>query len=236
MASPFRLKQFQVFHHQSPQAVGTDAILLGAFPSQRNYQHILEVGCGCGIVSLMLAQRYPQAQIDALEIDALGVQEARENAANSPFASQLKIIAADYLNWSADSAFYDLITANPPFFLSGVLSPEQKRQQARHIAADTLKAWLSKMESQLSPTGEIRLILAPDSAALLKKHAAELGLFLVNEISIHHHKNKKAKRYLLTWSRNGNANFNAQRLVLYAEDGLRRTAEFEAWTSDFLLS
>ncbi|HPG74100.1 MAG TPA: tRNA (adenosine(37)-N6)-methyltransferase TrmM, partial [Bacteroidales bacterium] len=48
----FRFKQFSVVHSKSAMKVGTDAVLLGAWASIPNDGEILDIGSGCGIISL----------------------------------------------------------------------------------------------------------------------------------------------------------------------------------------
>ncbi len=58
--------------------VNTDSVLLGAWtngPSNKPCR-ILDIGTGCGILALMMAQRFAGAGIDAMEIDACAAEEA----------------------------------------------------------------------------------------------------------------------------------------------------------------
>ena len=68
----FNCKQFQVKQAKSVFKITTDATLLGALAgNSMNHEplRILEIGCGTGIISLMLAQRFPKAQIEAIDIN-----------------------------------------------------------------------------------------------------------------------------------------------------------------------
>ena len=53
----FRFKQFSVCHQNSAMKIGVDAVLLGAWIDVNNCNTFLDVGCGCGVISLMIAQR-----------------------------------------------------------------------------------------------------------------------------------------------------------------------------------
>ena len=55
--------------------VGTDGVLLGAWA--RGGNRVLDIGTGTGIVALMMAQRFDQARVTALEIDAQAAGQAR---------------------------------------------------------------------------------------------------------------------------------------------------------------
>ena len=85
-----RVQQFQQFVVRDDACgmkVGTDALILGAWAgeSMTNPIQILDVGTGSGILALMLAQRFPSARVDAVELEPDAAAQAIENAAQSPF-------------------------------------------------------------------------------------------------------------------------------------------------------
>ena len=79
MTHTFRLKQVAIQQDQCAMKVGTDAILLGAWSAADTPGNILDIGTGTGIVALMLAQRFPDARVNAVEIDFKAAQQAAEN-------------------------------------------------------------------------------------------------------------------------------------------------------------
>lgn len=79
-----------------------------------SYQ-VLEVGCGCGVISLMLAQRLsdylgktagdPEASdfhIMALDIHSESCEECRGNVESSPWAGQVDVLETDFLRYGVD--------------------------------------------------------------------------------------------------------------------------------------
>ena len=54
--------------------VGTDGCLLGAWA--HGGSHVLDVGTGTGLVALMMAQRFPEATVTGIDIDADAVSQA----------------------------------------------------------------------------------------------------------------------------------------------------------------
>lgn len=86
----FSFKKFTVFHDKCAMKVGTDGVLLGAWATSDRCQTILDLGTGSGLIALMLAQRYPLARIDAIDIDADAVEQAILNFSQSPFATRVQ--------------------------------------------------------------------------------------------------------------------------------------------------
>ena len=134
MANPyFQFKQFTVWHDKCAMKVGTDGVLLGAWCCVENITRILDVGCGTGLISLMLAQRC-QAEIDAVDIDEAACIQARENADRSPFGERLQIFHrpfANFVNESAGIRQYDCIVSNPPYFIDSLKCPDKQRHGIR---------------------------------------------------------------------------------------------------------
>ena len=96
MANPyFQFKQFTVWHDRCAMKVGTDAVLLGAWVRVDDACRMLDIGCGCGLIALMAAQRNAEAKVVAVEIDAEAAGQAQENVAKSPWAERIEVVRAD---------------------------------------------------------------------------------------------------------------------------------------------
>jgi len=85
----FRFKQFEIAHQKSAMKVGVDGVLVGAWADLSGAGRILDAGTGCGLISLMCAQRNPTAQIIGVDIDELSIEEACLNASNSCWNDRL---------------------------------------------------------------------------------------------------------------------------------------------------
>lgn len=166
----FRFKQFSVVNRLSAMKVGTDGVLLGAWAqpaSSVSPRRILDVGCGTGLISLMMAQRFSDSEIVGIEIDPDSASEAEANFAASPWATRLQVIHGDYLQTAFEKTF-DMIVSNPPFFTNGLLAPDSSRQQARHELSLPLASLITHSARCLSPSGTISLVLPSDRLADLQ--------------------------------------------------------------------
>ena len=153
MGSPyFRFKQFTVWHDRCAMKVGTDGVLLGAWAgpgrpgeiSGGSPQTVLDIGTGSGLVALMLAQRYPEAQVTGIDSDAEAAAQARENFTSSPWPQRLRaahISLQEFCRGTAATAAarrFDLIVSNPPFYDTTLTNPDPLRTAARHTGGLTL--------------------------------------------------------------------------------------------------
>mgnify|MGYP003521864546 CR=1 FL=1 len=205
MSTGFRCKQFFVDHGDCAMKVSTDALLLGAWTQVPAQGAVLDIGCGSGILSLMLAQRCTQSLVDAIELDAIAAAAAAKNFAASPFAAQLRLIQGDILTYPASADHlserrYQLIISNPPFFVEALKSTDARRQQARHTDTLPFAALLKVAANLLSREGQFSLVLPCVEAEQLLVLALDAGWRLERDCWVQSIPTKAPMRRLLTIS------------------------------------
>lgn len=181
--SYFRFKQFTVRHDLCAMKVGTDGVILGAWAGLEGTRSILDAGCGSGLISLMLAQRFSMARITAVDIDDGAVIQSDVNFKNSPWAGRLHVLKADIRNWRPEQNF-DLIVCNPPYFVDSLKAPDLRRNTARHTDTMPHEALLSLAEYCLEPDGELAIILPQGEMEKLLGTAFRYGLTPASKISL----------------------------------------------------
>ena len=262
MSNPFfKFQQFIVRHDRCAMKVGTDGVLLGAWAEpavsiQPSTFSILDVGTGSGLVALMLAQRFPQAHIDAIDIDKAAIEQAAENFAASPWSDHLHTFHARLQDWQSHSVpslegrvregFYSLIVSNPPYFQNSLKNPDKSRQTARHTDTLTYSELLQHSARLLSPEGTVALILPAEAETEACELARMAGLLPTRITHVYSKENKPARRVLLafekpkyrytdisTYRDSGNP-VSVDSLVLENETG-GRSAAYQEITKDFYL-
>lgn len=184
MHSVFHFKQFDVSHGQSAQKVTTDSVLLGSwFEVGRASGRVLDVGTGSGLLALMVAQRWENALVTAIELDNESAEECRLNFANSPWASRLKLVEGDFVDWSTEQRF-DLIISNPPYFNEDTLSNSQQRNVARHETSLNVDSLLRKGSSLLASGGSIVVVCPWKERSRLLSDSEILGFGKIRECKV----------------------------------------------------
>lgn len=181
--SYFRFKQFEIQQKQTAMKVTTDACLFGAWASRMEQSHvgfkqILDIGAGTGLLSLMLAQQN-QASIDAVEIDALAANEAKNNIEASPWPSQIRLLQGNILhNDLPISNSYDVVISNPPFYENDLRSPQAGKRIAHHADELPMAELLGRIYQLLKNDGRFYLLFpARREAELIESLAtAQLGI------------------------------------------------------------
>lgn len=233
--SIFRFKQFYVSHSRSTMKVGTDGVLIGAWADVTDAQRVLDVGCGCGLIAMMVAQRAPHTIIDAIDIDSESIDEARANFAASPWADRIRAAIADFNTYNGGP--YDLIVANPPFFNNSLLPPNEARRHARHTDTLSLHDLVTHAARLMTPTARLSLITPPDALDEILFAAALAGLSLTRQCLVIPVEGAEPKR-VLTELRPHNAATGCQHTTLTLDTDTvprRRTPQYAALTADFYI-
>lgn len=229
----FRFKQFAVAHDKSSMKVGTDSVLLGAWANTEGVRNALDVGCGCGIIALMIAQR-SKALITAIDIDMQSVKQAQENFDNSPWKDRLQAEPADFREYSIAKVKFDLIISNPPFFTSGIKPDRYNRKLARHADALPLEILLQNASKLLSDDGRINLIIPFDKTTECIRYAATQCLYVSRICNTGASPGRKFSRSLLEFRPKSG---EISETVLTIKDiNNEFTDSYKVLTTDFYLS
>lgn len=231
--SIFRFKQFNIDQRGSAMKINTDGVLLAAIAKSNRPNTILDMGAGTGVIALMLAQRFPDAVIDALEINEEAAVCASKNFSESSFAERLTLYALGFQDFEP-AVKYDLIVSNPPFFIDSLKSPDGAKTTARHAQKDFFELLFTKLYHWLTDTGSFQLIV-PLS---IQEFAKDNGLFdnwsIQNEIHIRSFEHSDPIRVILTLSKQ-NQGYSQEDFVIYQEKGIY-TNDYKALLQPFFLN
>lgn len=180
MAQPFfTFKKFVIHHDKCAMKVGTDAVLIGSWTDVKNTKNILDIGTGCGIIALMLAQRSAESRIVGIDIEKEAVQQANENFDNSPYKDRIIAHSASLQSYAEVCEMkFDLIVSNPPYFINSLKCPDKKRNRARHTDSLTLEDLFEGSKKLISEKGRIALVLPYEQKDELLSIAKKEGYFL----------------------------------------------------------
>ena len=200
--SEFRFKQFSIKQDKTAMKVSTDGVLLGAWIASKKPKRILDIGTGTAILSIMAAQKFPEAQITAIEIDNDAFLEAKENINNCPWKKRLKIFNTDFFDFCKISIEkYDLIISNPPYFDNQLKPRDKKKRIAKHSESLAFDKMIAEVSKILSPEGFFCVIIPFQRAETFIHLCAQNNLFVSRKTTIYPNENKKANRILLEFVR-----------------------------------
>ncbi len=232
----FRFKQFVIEQDQCAMKVGTDGVLLGAWADLKGVKKALDVGTGTGLIALMLAQRHPDCQIDAVEIEAKAAQQANENVASSPFAKNITIHHCSYQTFSAKHPdLYELIVSNPPFFNNSFQPNDKTRTLARHTDSLSYQELIQSSFKLLSPKGQLSVIVPYSEMVDFIKEAENIGLYPKRILKVFPTSSKPCKRVLVSLWKEKTIHVQQEDLVIEPNKRHEYSKEYIALLKDFYL-
>jgi tRNA1Val (adenine37-N6)-methyltransferase len=234
-SKPFHFKRFSVAQDHSTHKVGTDGVLLGSWVNIREAdKRMLDIGTGCGLIALMLAQRSrPGIHIDAIDIEERDVQQAIVNVAKSPWADKVFLWHVALQDFIPPNQ-YDLIVSNPPFFVNSLKPPEEKRTRARHAQSLSFEDLVNHVVRLLSPQGRFAAVLPYTEANQFSALASGKNLFVLRQASFRARSTKPVERVLMEFCLE-NKSVEKSEFVLYEEGGDNWTEAYRSLTRDFYL-
>jgi tRNA1Val (adenine37-N6)-methyltransferase len=234
----FQCKQFFVAHDQCAMKVGTDSLILGSWCDVSSSKHILDIGTGSGILSIMLAQKSNSAaQIIGIDIDRLAISQACGNASESDWQEKLSFVHADVSTYTAPIEF-DCIISNPPYFEVSTgrsIKMEEGRRQARHVSTLTYEKLINAVSKSLSDKGLFYMILPHESVGYIETVAVASGLVCLKRLKVRSKQNKPFIRQCLCFGYGPLEKEAEATLTIYNENGQYTTA-YRRLCKDYYLS
>lgn len=228
----FQFKQFTIHQQRSAMKVGTDGVLIGAWASVRvNDRTILDIGTGTGLIALMLAQRNPEAEVVAVEIDSESAAQARDNVAASPWSDRVTVEECAVQDFVSDLKF-DLIVSNPPYFVDSQKCPDGSRNTARHTDTLSFSELMKAAERLLAPDGRFAVIVPAESAMSV---IAAGNMHLVRRCDVCTKPSAQPKRVMLEFSPRFEGAALREELTIGDGTNGGYSPEYVALTRDFYL-
>ncbi len=112
------LKNIKIIQRNDFQNFTLDSVLIGDFVKiNRKSKKILDIGTGCGVIALILANR-SKAEIVGVELQEIMADIAKENVQNNKLGDRVKIMQGDIKNYREifKRDEFDVVVTNPPYF------------------------------------------------------------------------------------------------------------------------
>jgi tRNA1Val (adenine37-N6)-methyltransferase len=196
----FQFKKFRVEQGQCAMKVCTDSCIFGAYISVgKEANKILDIGTGTGLLALMLAQKSPDVEIDAVEMEPSAAEQAKDNFYESQWKNRLTVYKKRIQEFTSPYQ-YDLIVSNPPFFSNSLESPDKKINIAHHGTSLPIDELLGSILNLLKTEGKLWILLPPYESELFIKRAERLSLHLNEKLNIRDRPDSEIIRTILHFS------------------------------------
>lgn len=229
------LRDVKVYQSKGGYRFSVDALLLFSFVNLPRVKSIADLGAGSGIIGLLLAKKYPKAEVILIELQKNLVRLAERNAVLNGLEDRVRVINTDVKTLDFSSEFegfrasalpnsYDLVVSNPPFrkVKTGRISFGDEKAIARHELSLPLDGLTKAASALLKHHGRFCVIHLPERLteiiSSIRKHALEpKRLRFVHSTML-----SEAKMVLIEAVKGAKAGLKTEQpLIIYNEDGSR---------------
>lgn len=142
----------QLYQYETGYRYNSDTLLLYDFIAACHPKgSILDVGCGCGILGLLLKRDFPETSMTLLDIQEANMILSERNAGLNSL--HVGFIHGNFTETSFSDKF-DWIVSNPPFYHQGVVkSQNESLFLSRHGSALPFGTLAHKVTKNLSNRG-----------------------------------------------------------------------------------
>lgn len=230
----FTFKQFAVDDALTAMKVGTDGVLLGAWAA--GGKRILDVGTGSGLIALMMAQRFPDAQIVGIDIDEAACRQAEMNVSKSTFAGRITILNRSLQEFAGTGkeGFFDAIVSNPPYFQNSLKSPDKKRTIARHTDSLSFRDLIVGAKKLLKEDGVLSVVGPTSEESDIESEAIINGLTTSKIVLLRTKAGKNANRFMAMFKNGFADDYSKSEEVLMNADG-QRSEWYHKLTKEFYI-
>lgn len=216
------IRDIKVYQPKEGYRFSVDAVLLYSFVNLKKVERIVDLGAGSGVVGLLLAKKYPDANVTLVELQENLYRLSRKNIKLNGLENRMDALKDDIrtLKWGAGG--FELAVSNPPFRkpLTGRLSTDKERAVARHELKLTLGELLETGARLLKNRGRFSLIYHPLRLNELLLGLKAVGLEPKRMRFVHGKRKSEARMVLMDAVKNGRAGLKVERpLFVYNEDG-----------------
>lgn len=224
---------------KSAHKFGTDSMVLGAWAEQVDAMNILDIGTGTGVLALMMAQKHPEALVDAVEMDKASAGEAIENFENSSWDYRITCYNQTFQDfWEGETLHYDLIICNPPYFEeinkdkgNNTQFPGKERESARITNTLDHKELFDGVSRILVKFGSFYMVGPYNDEAYYTELAEQFGLFPGKRLELKHDSKSNPTRILLCFQKT-RQDIQSEEIAINTKEG-EWTEEYKALTSEF---
>jgi tRNA1(Val) A37 N6-methylase TrmN6 len=122
---------------------------------------VLDVGCGCGIIGLLLAKHHPHLSVSLIDIDPVNCKITEANGHTNGL--MVSTICGDFLTLPTEKK-YDFIVSNPPYYPSNTTqSSHTHLATSRYESYLPLENFLEHAQKLLKPQGELLICHHPQA-------------------------------------------------------------------------
>lgn len=216
---------YRIIQNSKGFCFGMDAVLLSGFARVKKGERAVDLGCGTGIIPILLEAKTEGTHFTGLEIQKTSADMARRSVKMNGLSEKISIVEGDIKEALSmfGRASFDVVTSNPPYMTGkhGLVNPDEPKAIARHEVLCTLEDVISAAAGLLREGGRFYMVhrpfrLAEIMTVMVKYHLEPKRMKLV-----HPFVDREPNMVLLEGLKGGRSRITVEKpLIVYKEPGV----------------
>ncbi len=212
---------------QNPErfCFGMDAVLLSGFANVKEQEQAIDLGCGNGIIPILLEAKTAGAHFTGLEIQPENVEMAIRSVAYNHLEEKITITQGDIKDASQrfGASSFHVVTTNPPYMTGqhGLTNENQAKAIARHEIMCTLDDVIRESARLLKPKGRFYMVHRPFRLTEIMCLMSHYGIEPKRMQLVYPFIHKEPNMVLIEGLRGGNPRITIEKpLIVYEKPGV----------------
>lgn len=216
---------YRIIQNPGRFCFGMDAVLLSSFAKVKKGERVLDLGCGNGVIPLLLEAKTEGEKFFGLEIQEESADMARRSVALNGLESKIEIVTGDMkeaVNIFGAASFH-VITMNPPYMTGnhGLVNPSDAKAIARHEITCNLEEMIREASRVLMPRGRFYMVHRPFRLAEIMSLMVKYHLEPKRMRLVYPYVDKEPNMVLIEGLRDGNSRITVEPpLIVYKSPGV----------------
>ena len=211
---------------QNPErfCFGMDAVLLSGFARAKKQERCLDLGCGNGIIPILMEAKTEGKHFTGLEIQPESADMAKRSVALNGLQDRIDIVEGDIKDASKifGASSFHVVTTNPPYMTAqhGLTNVYEAKTIARHEVLCNLEDIIRESARLLMPGGRFYMVHRPFRLAEIISLMVQYRMEPKRMRLVYPYVNREPNMVLIEGLRGGKSRMTVEKpLIVYKEPG-----------------
>lgn len=211
---------------QNPErfCFGMDAVLLSGFARAKKQERCLDLGCGNGIIPILMEAKTEGKHFTGLEIQPESADMAKRSVALNGLQDRIDIVEGDIKDASKifGASSFHVVTTNPPYMTAqhGLTNVYEAKTIARHEVLCNLEDIIRESARLLMPGGRFYMVHRPFRLAEIMSLMVQYRMEPKRMRLVYPYVDREPNMVLIEGLRGGKSRMTVEKpLIVYKEPG-----------------